>query len=430
MKNTKILTLLALSAILSFTGCSGHKNNSNSEASNSSKTESISTTDSNPIIIGNDGHAAAEVTWNKDGANTGNSVSLNPSNPIPDTFEGYQLSETDISENGIYKKSVKTSGTVVIDFAGDIDFDDRYSNMLALRARGNGISGCLDSSLLERLRSADIFMLNNEFPYSTRGAALADKKFTFRADPSTVSFLNDMGVDIVSLANNHAYDYGEEALIDTFETLDNAGIPYVGAGYNIDEAMHPVYFIAGGMKIAFVSATQIERSLPPDTKEATETSPGVLRTLDPEKFVSVIKEAESNSDFVIAYVHWGSENVNEFEASQRELATTYVDAGADLIIGDHPHVLQGIEYIKDVPVFYSLGNFWFNSKTLDNCVAEIVLSGGTIQSLQFIPCRQYDCSTHLMTKGNGDFERILSDMRGYSVNIKIDENGYITKSGN
>ena len=429
MKNTKILTLLAFSVILTFSGCAGHKSNSKSETSNTSTSEAISTTDNDPIVIGNDGHAAAEVTWNSDGTDTDDTSSSTPSEPVPETFEGYQLSDTDVSENSVYKKSVKNPGTVVIDFAGDIDFDDRYSNMLALRARGNGISGCIDSSLLEKLRSADIFMINNEFPYSTRGAALANKKFTFRADPATVSFLNDMGVDIVSLANNHAYDYGEEALIDTFETLENADIPYVGAGYNLDEAMHPVYFIAGGMKIAFVSATQIERSLPPDTKEATDTSPGVLRTLDPEKFVSVIKEAESNSDFVIAYVHWGSENVNDFEASQRELATAYVDAGADLIIGDHPHVLQGIEYIKDVPVLYSLGNFWFNSKTLDNCVAEVVLGGGTIQSLQFIPCRQYDCSTHLMTKGNGDFERILSNMRGYSVNIKIDENGYITKSG-
>ncbi|MCR4945078.1 MAG: CapA family protein [Clostridium sp.] len=416
MKTTKILTLLTLSAVLSLSGCAEKK-------SETQTTSSIVSDD--PIIIGNDGHAATEINWND--SDSKNSASIPAATPIPETFEGYALSESDVSENGVYTRSVSNPGSVVIDFAGDVDFDDRYSNMLALRSRSKGIAGCLDSDLLNRIKSADIFMLNNEFPYSNRGSALPDKKFTFRADPSTVNFLNDMGVDIVSLANNHAYDYGEDALIDTFETLDNAGIPYVGAGYNIDEAMRPVYYIAGGMKIAFVSATQIERSLPPDTREATETEPGVLRTLDPEKFVAVIQEAEANSDFVIVYVHWGTENVSDFEASQRDLATAYVDAGADLIIGDHPHVLQGIEYIKDVPVFYSLGNFWFNSKTLDNCVAEVTLGGGKIQSLQFIPCRQYDCSTHIMTKGNGDFERILSDMRELSVNTKIDEDGFITK---
>lgn len=404
------------------TGC---KETKNSKVPTEASTEAV-TSDSAPIIIGNDGHAAAEVTWNPGDESDSISAETAPAAPPAETFEGYTLAETDVSENGVYKKSVSTPGSVVIDFAGDVDFDDRYSNMTALRARGQGIAGCIDGELMERLRHADIFMLNNEFPYSNRGSALPDKKFTFRADPSTVTFLNDMGVDIVSLANNHAYDYGEEALIDTFETLTNAGIPYVGAGYNIDEAMKPVYYIAGGMKIAFVSATQIERSLPPDTKEATETSPGVLRTLDPEKFVTVIKEAEENSDFVIVYVHWGSENVSDFEPAQHDLAAAYADAGADLIIGDHPHVLQGIEYVHDVPVLYSLGNFWFNSKTLDNCVAEATISNGSLQSLQFIPCRQYDCKTHLMTKGDNDYERILADMRKFSINVKIDEDGFIS----
>ncbi len=413
---------MIITAAISMTGC---KETKNSKVPTEASTEAV-TSDSAPIIIGNDGHAAAEVTWNPGDESDSISAETAPVTPPAETFEGYTLAETDVSENGVYKKSVSTPGSVVIDFAGDVDFDDRYSNMTALRARGQGIAGCIDGELMERLRRADIFMLNNEFPYSNRGSALPDKKFTFRADPSTVTFLNDMGVDIVSLANNHAYDYGEEALIDTFETLTNADIPYVGAGYNIDEAMKPVYYIAGGMKIAFVSATQIERSLPPDTKEATETSPGVLRTLDPEKFVTVIKEAEENSDFVIVYVHWGSENVSDFEPAQHDLAAAYADAGADLIIGDHPHVLQGIEYVHDVPVLYSLGNFWFNSKTLDNCVAEATISNGSLQSLQFIPCRQYDCKTHLMTKGDNDYERILADMRKFSVNVKIDENGFIS----
>ena len=81
-----------------------------------------------------------------------------------------------------------------------------------------------------------------------------------------------IGVDLVSLANNHAYDYGEQALLDTFSTLEGAGIPYVGAGRNIEEAKKPVYLIANGMKIAVVSATQIERNAVPDTKEATMTN--------------------------------------------------------------------------------------------------------------------------------------------------------------
>jgi len=350
-----------------------------------------------------------------------------PEEEDANSFEGYVLSEEDVSENGVYCMPVKNEGEVVIDFAGDINFDDRYANMNALRSRAGGIHDSIDASLIQRTNEADIFMINNEFPYSNRGTPTPGKKFTFRAKPETVGFMHDLGADIVSLANNHAYDHGPDALLDTFDTLNEAGIPYVGAGRNIEEAMKPVYFIAGGMKISFVSATQIERSLPPDTKEATETEPGVLRTLDPEKFLSVIREAKKNSDFCIAYVHWGSENVNEYEAAQAELAKAYADAGADLIMGDHPHVLQGIEYIGDVPVFYSLGNYWFNSKTLDNCLVEAVLQDKKIKSLQFIPCMQYSCATHEVQQGSGDFERILGNMRDWSTdNVNIAADGFIT----
>lgn len=353
---------------------------------------------------------------------------IEPEEEAANTFEGYVLSEEDVSENRVYCIPVKNEGEVVIDFAGDINFDDRYANMNALRSRAGGIFDSIDASLISRTNEADIFMINNEFPYSNRGTPTPGKKFTFRAKPETVSFMHDLGTDIVSLANNHAYDHGPDALLDTFDTLDEAGIPYVGAGHNIEEAMKPVYFIAGGMKISFVSATQIERSLPPDTKEATETEPGVLRTLDPEKFVSVIREAKQNSDFCIAYVHWGSENVNKYEAAQTELAKAYVDAGVDLIMGDHPHVLQGIEYIEDVPVIYSLGNYWFNSKTLDNCLIEVVLKDKEIKSLQFIPCMQYGCATHEVQQGSGDFERILMNVREWSTdNVNIAPDGFITK---
>ena len=87
------------------------------------------------------------------------------------------------------------------------------------------------------MRSADIMMANNEFPYSDRGTPTPDKTFTFRADPADVHIMKDMGVDIVGIANNHAYDYGPDALIDTIDTLNDAQLPFVGAGKNIEEAM-------------------------------------------------------------------------------------------------------------------------------------------------------------------------------------------------
>ncbi|MDD3413389.1 MAG: CapA family protein [Lachnospiraceae bacterium] len=346
----------------------------------------------------------------------------------PLTFQGYELSESEKNDSHVICKKSSVSDEVTLLFGGDICFDDNYSNMNTFRAQKNGISGVLSSELMSELQGADITMLNNEFPYSNRGTPTMGKTFTFRANPERVSILTDMGVDIVSLANNHAYDHGPDALLDTFSTLNGVSIPYVGAGKNLEEAMKPTYFISGGMKIAYVSATQIERLDNPDTKEATSDSPGVLRTLVPDKFLTVIKEAKENSDFVVVYVHWGSENVYEADASQKALASQFEEAGADLIVGDHSHCLQGIEFVNDTPVIYSLGNFWFNSKNLDTGFIKVKVQKSGMKSYQFIPCLQHVCKTdQMLPNTNGEYERILGVMAGLSSDISIDPSGYVTK---
>lgn len=351
--------------------------------------------------------------------------------------------------NKIYSKEAKNPGEVVLRFVGDVCFYDDFALMGEYRNRGENIEACIDASLLYYMRDADIFMLNNEFCYSDRGAPIPGKTYAFRSKPSNVSILDDMGADIVSLANNHAYDWGPDALIDTIDILNAARVPFVGAGKDIGEAMRPVYFKVNGITISYVSATQIERFGNPDTKEATETSPGVLRTLEPTKACQVIEEAKANSDFCVMYVHWGSENTDLVEGSQRELAKKYVESGADLIIGDHSHCLQGIDYIDDVPVFYSMSNYWFNSKTVDTGIAEIVIStdyekpeeneiiwpgmeeqkkmSAPIRSVRFIPAIQRGCKTQEVD--STESERILNYLQGISDYAEIDlSTGVITKS--
>lgn len=345
--------------------------------------------------------------------------------PDENDFHGYIVSEEEKNDPRVRLIETAEEGRVVMDFAGDINFDEHYSNMATYKASG-GITGVLSENLMEELNGADIFMINNEFPYSDRGTPTAGKKFTFRARPVMVDNLTKMGADIVGLANNHAYDHGPDALMDTFDTLEGADIPYVGAGRNIDEACSPEYFIAGGMKIAYVAATQIERGASPDTKEATETTPGVLRTLDPERFLGVIQEADSNADLTVVFVHWGSENTYDIDASQRELAQKYAAAGADLIVGMHSHCLQGFEYVSGVPVLYSLGNFWFSSKDLDSGVLQVVAADKKIESVRFIPCVQKSCHTTMYEKGSSEYDRLLGAMTSLSYDVSIDEDGYVT----
>lgn len=349
---------------------------------------------------------------------------------------GSQINEAILTENErLYSEAIANgenvwivecadSERVTFAFAGDILLDDSYAMMYHYRNRGSDLYDTFSTALLERMRSADVFMLNNEFPFSTGGTPTPGKKFTFRANPSNIELYEQMGVDVVSLANNHAYDYGETALMDTFTTLENANIPYVGAGRNIDEAKKPLYLIANGIKIAIVSATQIERNATPDTKEATATSAGVLRCMDPSALLEVIAEAKANSDFVVLYIHWGTESQEQTDWLQDEQAPIYAQAGVDLIIGDHPHCLQKIDVVSGVPVIYSLGNFWFNSKTQNTCLVEITVNKDGMETFQFIPCIQNDCRTILL-EGN-EKDGVLNYMRGLSPNVLIDDDGYVT----
>lgn len=336
-----------------------------------------------------------------------------------------QLNDAEyMMENNIYAKDANEPEQITLTFAGDILFDDSYAVMGTMLQNGGNIANAISQEVITEMKSADIMMVNNEFPYSSRGTATAGKQFTFRAKPSTVSYLDDLGVDIVSLANNHAYDYGEEAFLDTMTTLEEAGILYVGAGRNLKEARRPVYYIINNMKIAIVAATQIEKSDYPDTKGATDSSAGVFRCWNGDNLISTIQEARENSDFVIAYLHWGTENSSAIDWAQEKQAPEVVAAGADLIIGDHPHCLQKIEAVNGVPVIYSLGNFWFNSKTVDTGMVKITLNQDGLQSCQFLPCLQSGSKTTLLH--DAEKERVLNEMRTLSPGVQIDSDGYVT----
>ncbi len=348
----------------------------------------------------------------------------------PSAEEAWVLAENERLYNEAVQKGEKVylvncmdSECVTFAFAGDILLDDEYAMMFHYRTRGSDINDTFSADLLERMRSADVFMLNNEFPFSTRGTPTEGKTFTFRANPANIDMYELLGVDIVSLANNHAYDYGEDALLDTFTTLENAGIPYVGAGRNIEEARKPVYFIANGMKIAVVSATQIERNAVPDTKEATATNAGVLRCMDPTALLEVIAEAEANSDFVILYIHWGTESQAETDWLQDKQAPVYAQAGVDLIMGDHPHCLQKLGSESGVPIVYSLGNYWFNSKTQNTCLVEVAIKKDGMEYLRFVPCKQEDCRTRQLEGAEKD--EVLNYVRGLSPGVYIDDEGYV-----
>jgi len=268
-------------------------------------------------------------------------------------------------------------------------------------------------------------MLNNEFAYSTRGTEETDKSYTFRAAPGRVGILNEMGVDIVSLANNHALDFGPDALLDTFSTLDNANIAYVGAGENMDRAKAPVYFTVGDKTIAFVAASRVVFAM---DWYATDSSPGMIGTYDPTLFLESIREAKENSDFVVVFVHWGVERNNYPENYQKIFAQNYIDAGADAVIGCHPHVMQGLEFYKGKPIAYSLGNFWFNQSRKESGMLKLYLDPDDTLRVQILPVMNQDTKTILLTK-ESERKTYFDFMEKLSFDVKIDEDGFVTEDG-
>lgn len=318
---------------------------------------------------------------------------------------------------------------ITLSFAGDICLDDTCAVMQNYISGGEKLENNIAPELLEIMRQADICFINNEFAYSDRGAPLENKMYTFRADPKRVSMLQEMGVDIAGLANNHVYDYGAEAMEDTMDTLRRAGIDYVGAGRDLQEAMTPVYREADGIKIAFVAASRAEKFKM--TPQATESEAGILRCYDTELFLQEIRQAKSEADYVIALVHWGTEYSTELEEVQRTTGRDYIDAGADIVIGAHTHCLQGMEYYQGKPILYSLGNFWFNDKSLDSMLVRLRLSGKDKTSeitadhveVEIVPAKQENCRTGLLE--GEEAQELFDRLEELSVGVEIDNAGIV-----
>lgn len=316
-------------------------------------------------------------------------------------------------------------------FAGDLNLSEDWETTVFMDRQENGIRDCFSPALLKEMRNFDLFMLNNEYTYSRRGEPQG-KTYTFRADPERVKNLDTLGVDIVLTANNHIKDYGEESLIDTLDTLDEAGIRRVGAGRNIEEASAPIVYKLNGHKIAYVAASCAEENEDVIwTSPATEDSAGILGCYDPEAFYEAVRKAAQQADFVIVSVHWGYEYLEYYTEEQETMAHELVASGADAIIGTHPHVLQGINIIDGVPVFYSLGNFWFNGEDLMTGMAELTLrlpadpdEKPELTGVRFIPCTQRNLFTSVAGKGQ-EKELILQHMRDISFGTEIDSDGVI-----
>jgi poly-gamma-glutamate synthesis protein (capsule biosynthesis protein) len=269
------------------------------------------------------------------------------------------------------------SNKVILFFTGDVTLANHFE-----RHVGDSLDYAFNQ--LKWFSEADLSMVNLENPLTTRGKPI-DKKFTFRAKPSYAKMLKDAGIDIVTLANNHMYDYGPDGLDDTIDTLRAEGIYFVGAGRNIYEARHPVIFYIKGLRIAYFGYYGTSKHS--ESYPAQEDSSGTaLRQLPIIK--EDIEKYRDRVDYIIVNLHWGIEKAEYPGADQMEFAHQVIDYGADMIVGHHPHVLQGIEKYKDKIIAYSLGNFIFGGNSriaYDTAVLKIELTKDMPIGVSVIP---------------------------------------------
>lgn len=305
-----------------------------------------------------------------------------------ETMETQESNAEDTEETEAAQQT--KDGVTTILFTGDVLF----ANAFKAGYDTKGIEGVISEELLQELRDADILMVNNEFPFSDQGAAMEDKQFTFRCSPSYVSALNEMGVDVVSLANNHTLDYGKEALTDTFQALDGAGICYGGAGGTVERAEEVQTIEIDGKTYGFLA---VSRVVPTADWKVENSTPGIFTCYSDTRLVELVQEAKEYCDYLAVYPHWGIEYEAYPEAYQTQIAERCIEAGADVIVGSHTHCLQGVSYIDGKPVFYSLGNFIFGQTIDRSAILKVTIDASGNVSYQYIPVYAAGGVTYMAT---------------------------------
>ena len=302
-------------------------------------------------------------------------------------------------------------------FGGDI-----YLSEFVLNAynQAGGIAGVLDEGLRAEIGAADLFIANQEFPFSDRGVPAADKQFTFRLPKEKVHLMQEIGADLVTLANNHALDYGTDALLDTCMVLDEAGILRIGAGANLEEAGRMEVVELDGRTYGFLGASRV---FPVADWAAGVSHAGMLSAYDPDALCEVIREARTRCDYLVVYVHWGIERNTMPEAYQRTQGRQYIDAGADLVVGSHPHVLQGIEYYNGKPILYSLGNFIFGSSIPETMLVKAEIGEDGTAALKLYPA--VSSAGYTRTMEEGKLPAFYEKMEALSEEIQITEDGWV-----
>jgi poly-gamma-glutamate synthesis protein (capsule biosynthesis protein) len=342
-------------------------------------------------------------------------------------FSDYYLSETEteqvmnngeeiIEETNEMDTEKKSNDKVVLCFAGDVMMDSYFEDYI----NNFGVDYSW-TSVAAIFQKADIAAINLETCVSERGKSLKREGYGFRSKPFTLKGLVNAGIDLVNLANNHTYDYGEVAFLDTLGHLEEYGILYSGAGRNIEEAINVKIFEKNNLKVGFLSFAE------GNAYKAGDEKPGIacFDRNDNTIMLNTITKAKEKCDILIIMLHWGIEYAREPSDYQIELAHKIIEAGADGIIGHHPHVLQGIEIYKGKPILYSTGNFLFLKKNVEagkTAVFELEFGKNNFTGGSFYPVHIDKCKAQLLEENDPMKSEIIEKLISLSQRFGTDIN--------
>jgi len=266
---------------------------------------------------------------------------------------------------------------ITLFFVGDIMLDRGVKNAILKYGEGDFKFPFLNVS--QFLTEADLLIGNLEGPVSDKGKKVGSI-YSFRMDPKSIEGLKFAGFDILSLANNHIFDYSRVAMEDTFLRLKETQIDYIGAGLNYNEACFPKIKEIKNTKIAFLAFTNLGSRF----WQATEKNSGVC-WLDKENLKKNIEKAKEIADIVVVLFHFGDEYKEKPNSAQKYFSRLAIDFGADLVVGHHPHVVQEIENYKGKYIAYSLGNFIFDqkfsTKTMEGVLLKVLIEDKKIKEI-------------------------------------------------
>lgn len=273
---------------------------------------------------------------------------------------------------------------------------------------------------------------NLEAPITGRGTEFSDKRYRFRARPDAARALKEAGFTILTLANNHILDFGKDGLVDTLYHLDCNSIGYCGAGRNLSDARAPAIVTAQGVRVAFLAYSLTYPAEFFAGAGRHGTAPGYAPFVADD-----IRSARKKADHVVVSFHWGRELDRNPRPYQVTAARRAVDAGADLVLGHHPHVLQGIERYRNGLIFYSLGNFAFGSRSVASdrsMIARITLDRG-VKEAEIIPLNVLNRDVGFKPEpingkmGGKVVERLNDLSTGLGVRIAPEAGRYLVKWG-